>query len=55
MGPRGNYLILHGDVFDAITKNFVFLAHVGDWGYQALLRINRVQRLAGLAGPGFGL
>jgi UDP-2,3-diacylglucosamine pyrophosphatase LpxH len=40
-GPRGNYLILHGDVFDAITKNFVFLAHVGDWGYQLLLRINR--------------
>ncbi len=40
-GPRGRYLVLHGDVFDAITTNFVFLAHVGDWGYQLLLRINR--------------
>jgi len=24
-----------------VTKNFVFLAHLGDWGYQALLAINR--------------
>jgi UDP-2,3-diacylglucosamine pyrophosphatase LpxH len=40
-GPRGRYLVLHGDVFDTITKNFVFLAHLGDWGYRALLRINR--------------
>ncbi len=39
--PRGRYLVLHGDVFDTITKNFVFLAHLGDWGYRALLRINR--------------
>lgn len=35
------YLVLHGDVFDTITKNFVFLSHLGDWGYQALLKINR--------------
>lgn len=41
-GPRGRYLVLHGDVFDTVTKNFVFLAHVGDWGYRALLRINRL-------------
>lgn len=40
--PRGNYLVLHGDVFDTVTKNFVFLAHVGDWGYRALMRINRL-------------
>ena len=40
-GLRGNYLVLHGDIFDTITKNFVFLAHLGDWGYRALLRINR--------------
>ncbi len=39
---RGNYLVLHGDVFDTVTKNFVFLAHVGDWGYRALMRINRL-------------
>jgi hypothetical protein len=29
--------VLHGDVFDTVTKNFVFLAHLGDWGYRALL------------------
>ncbi len=40
--PRGNYLVLHGDVFDTITKNFVFLAYIGDWGYSQLMRLNRV-------------
>jgi UDP-2,3-diacylglucosamine pyrophosphatase LpxH len=33
--------VLHGDIFDSVTKNFVFLSHLGDWGYQALLGINR--------------
>lgn len=41
-GPRGRYLVLHGDVFDTVTKNFVFLAHLGDWGYRLLLRLNRI-------------
>lgn len=41
-GPRGRYLVLHGDIFDTVTKNFVFLAHLGDWGYSALLRLNRL-------------
>ncbi len=41
-GRAGRYLILHGDVFDTITRNFVFLAHLGDWGYRALLRLNRL-------------
>lgn len=41
-GPRGRYLVLHGDVFDTVTRNFVFLAHLGDWGYRALLRLNRI-------------
>jgi UDP-2,3-diacylglucosamine pyrophosphatase LpxH len=41
-GPRGRYLVLHGDVFDTVTKNFVFLAHLGDWGYRLLLRLNRL-------------
>lgn len=42
-GPTGKrYLVLHGDVFDVVTKNFVFLAHLGDWGYRALLGINRL-------------
>ncbi len=40
-GMAGRYLVLHGDVFDTVTKNFVWLAHVGDWGYRALLKINR--------------
>jgi UDP-2,3-diacylglucosamine pyrophosphatase LpxH len=40
-GPAGRYLVLHGDVFDTITRNFVFLAHLGDWGYRALLGLNR--------------
>ena len=40
-GVKGKYLVLHGDVFDTVTKNFVFLAHLGDWGYHMLLMINR--------------
>ena len=39
--PQGRYLVLHGDVFDTITKDFVFLAHLGDWGYKTLMNINR--------------
>jgi len=39
---RKRYLVLHGDVFDTVTRNFVFLAHLGDWGYQMLLTINRL-------------
>jgi UDP-2,3-diacylglucosamine pyrophosphatase LpxH len=39
---RGRYLVLHGDVFDTITQNFVFLAYIGDWGYRALMRLNRL-------------
>lgn len=35
------YLILHGDVFDAITQNQKWLAILGDIGYQTLLSINR--------------
>jgi UDP-2,3-diacylglucosamine pyrophosphatase LpxH len=39
---RGRYLVLHGDVFDTITQNFVFLAYIGDWGYRLLMRLNRL-------------
>lgn len=35
------YLVLHGDVFDTITTRFAFISHLGDWGYNALLRFNR--------------
>ncbi len=40
-GVRGRYLVLHGDVFDTVTKNLVWLAHLGDWGYSFLLGLNR--------------
>ncbi len=40
--PRGRYLVLHGDVFDGVVKNMVFLAHLGDIGYALLLRLNRI-------------
>jgi UDP-2,3-diacylglucosamine pyrophosphatase LpxH len=39
--PGGRYLVLHGDVFDTVTRNFVWLAHLGDYGYSLLLRLNR--------------
>ncbi|MDI1334859.1 MAG: UDP-2,3-diacylglucosamine diphosphatase [Lacunisphaera sp.] len=38
---RGRYLVLHGDVFDGVVKNMVVLAHLGDLGYNLLLRLNR--------------
>jgi UDP-2,3-diacylglucosamine pyrophosphatase LpxH len=41
-GPRGRYLVLHGDVLDAVTMNMVWLAHLGDLGYRLLLRVNRL-------------
>jgi UDP-2,3-diacylglucosamine pyrophosphatase LpxH len=41
-GARGRYLVLHGDVFDSVIKNFVPLAHLGDFGYKLLLRFNRL-------------
>jgi UDP-2,3-diacylglucosamine pyrophosphatase LpxH len=40
--PAGRYLVVHGDVFDAITSNHKVLAVLGDIGYQHLLRINRL-------------
>ena len=48
---QGRYLVLHGDVFDSVVKNMVFLAHIGDMGYALLLRLNRtynwIRRLRG--------
>ena len=37
-----NYLVVHGDVFDAVTQKHRFLAVIGAVGYQGLLRLNRV-------------
>jgi UDP-2,3-diacylglucosamine pyrophosphatase LpxH len=35
------YLVVHGDVFDAVAQRDRYLAHVGAVGYQTLLRVNR--------------
>ena len=40
--PRGKYLVLHGDAFDAVTTYARYLAVLGDIGYQTLLKINRL-------------
>ena len=39
---RGDYLLVHGDGFDAVTTNHAWLAKLGGYGYNALLRFNRV-------------
>ena len=39
---KGRYLVVHGDVFDAITQKTKWLAVLGDIGYRALMRLNRV-------------
>jgi len=41
VSPRGRYLVMHGDAFDAVTTHMRFLAVIGDIGYRTLLRINR--------------
>jgi UDP-2,3-diacylglucosamine pyrophosphatase LpxH len=40
-GVHGRYLVLHGDLFDSVIKNFTPLAHLGDYGYKVLLGVNR--------------
>jgi UDP-2,3-diacylglucosamine pyrophosphatase LpxH len=37
--------VLHGDVFDSVTKNVAWLAHLGDYGYSLLLKINRMYNI----------
>ena len=34
------FLILHGDEFDCVVMHNRWLAHIGDKGYEALLRVN---------------
>jgi len=35
------YLVTHGDMFDAVmTKNLKWLAHIGDFAYNLLIKIN---------------
>jgi UDP-2,3-diacylglucosamine pyrophosphatase LpxH len=40
--PSGDYLVVHGDGFDAVTTNHAWLARLGGFGYNFLLRINRI-------------
>lgn len=40
--PHGDYLVVHGDCFDAVTANCAMIAKLGDVGYQALLKLNRL-------------
>jgi UDP-2,3-diacylglucosamine pyrophosphatase LpxH len=42
---KGPYLVLHGDVFDSVTQNNPLLSHIGDIGYQTLLKFNRFYNL----------
>jgi UDP-2,3-diacylglucosamine pyrophosphatase LpxH len=35
------YFITHGDIFDSVTTNFRWIAHLGDIGYTFLLWLNR--------------
>lgn len=44
-GIQRKYLVLHGDVFDSVTKNVAWLAHLGDYGYSLLLKINRMYNI----------
>lgn len=39
--PQGDYLVVHGDGFDAVTTNYKWVALLGSLGYYLLLRINR--------------
>ena len=36
------YLVVHGDVFDAITQNTKWIAVLGDIGYRIMMALNRV-------------
>lgn len=45
------YLVIHGDQFDMVVMGAKWLAHVGDWGYEMILKLNgwfnRFKRLWG--------
>jgi UDP-2,3-diacylglucosamine pyrophosphatase LpxH len=41
-GVDRRYLVIHGDVLDAVTMKMVWLSHLGDFGYQLLMRLNRL-------------
>ena len=39
------YYVTHGDIFDSVTSNMVWLAKLGDVGYSILLWINRIYNI----------
>lgn len=39
------YLVLHGDVFDKITKELKWIANLGDIGYTFLIKLNKLVNL----------
>ena len=39
---KGRYLVVHGDVFDAISQNTKWIAVLGDIGYRVLMALNRI-------------
>ena len=39
--PHGRYLVVHGDGFDHVTTNHKWAAHLGAFGYDTLLKLNR--------------
>lgn len=39
------YYVVHGDIFDNVTSNMVWLAKLGDIGYTMLLWINRIYNI----------
>ncbi|WP_404403180.1 UDP-2,3-diacylglucosamine diphosphatase [Pelagibacterium halotolerans] len=36
------YLVIHGDQFDIVVRHAKWLAHIGDWAYNTMLRANVV-------------
>ena len=46
------YLVIHGDEFDVVVRNYRILAYLGDWAYDAAILLNRglaaVRRRIGL-------
>jgi UDP-2,3-diacylglucosamine pyrophosphatase LpxH len=40
------YYVIHGDIFDRITKELKWVAQIGDIGYTLLIKINKLVNLA---------
>lgn len=37
-----DFLVIHGDQFDVVTRHHKWVARIGDWAYEKLLKMNRV-------------